>query len=188
MYHYRISGLPNIWLANGFEWRDTAYGKAISFQDVDGLHAAIGRTLLGKGELTGREFRFLRVELDLSQAELGKMFGKSDQAVALWEKGRGAPQWAQRILLGLYRERMGRAVRLSELFLKPDSRANGRKALGAAKPARLIVEARIVARDRSADAGGGVRRQNPRLIEEPTCALRAASFRNHVSRRRILSR
>ena len=139
MYHFRMSGLPNVWLANGFQWVDTDYGRGISFQDIDGLHDAITRALLVKGELTGREFRFLRVELDLSQGELGTFFGRSDQTVALWEKGRGAPPWVQRILRGLVRERSGRAVKLFDVFQGADAKTNGRKA-AVAKPARLNFE------------------------------------------------
>lgn len=135
MFHYRTSGLPNVWLANGYQLVDTAYGEAVQYADPDGLHDAIGRFLCERGDLSGREFRYLRVELDLSQGELGRILGKSDQAVALWEKGRGAPLWAQRVLIGFYRERHGRPVKLSEIFapVAPDAKRK-------ARPSRLTFE------------------------------------------------
>ena len=139
MYHDLTSGLPNVWLVNGYQWADTAYGKAISFSDVEGLHRAIAQALIEKGELTGVEFRFFRRALDMSQGELGKVLGKSDQAVALWEKGRGAPLWAQRVLVGLYRESLGRPVRLSEIFAVPSVKAVTRKS-AAGRSARMTFE------------------------------------------------
>ena len=48
---------------------------------------AIGKGLIKKaGPLTGKEFRFLRLELDLSQKALGQLLDKTDQTIAGWEK------------------------------------------------------------------------------------------------------
>lgn len=86
-YHYRECGLDNVWLLNGYELHDTPYGKGVSFVDVEGLDAAIAKALTEKpAPLTGRELRFLRIMLDMSQKSLGELFGKSAQTVALWEK------------------------------------------------------------------------------------------------------
>ena len=72
MLRYDDGGLRNVWLANGYELRKTAYGKAVSFHDVHGLTLAICRALTKKpGRLTGPEFRYLRLHLRLSQASLG---------------------------------------------------------------------------------------------------------------------
>ena len=38
MIHYTSCGLQNIWLKNGYEVIETAYGKATSIHDVEGLH------------------------------------------------------------------------------------------------------------------------------------------------------
>ena len=38
MYHYTESGLPNIWLVNGFVVKRTSYGKTVSIRDLEGLH------------------------------------------------------------------------------------------------------------------------------------------------------
>lgn len=87
-YHYRACGLENVYLLNGFSIEQTKYGRTVAIDDMDGLHCAIGRRLvLEKKGLTGRELRFLRREMKLSQTGLGRLLGKSGQAVARWEKG-----------------------------------------------------------------------------------------------------
>ena len=87
-YHYRACGLENVYLLNGFSIEETRHGRTVAIDDMDGLHQAIGRHLaLEKKELTGRELRFLRREVGLSQQGLGELLSKSGQAVARWEKG-----------------------------------------------------------------------------------------------------
>ncbi len=105
-YHYTECGLDNIRLMNGYEFHDTPYGPSVSIQNVDGLHEAIGLNLATQSApLKGKEVRFLRLELDLSQASLAALLGVEAQSVARWEKNKtGIPGPAQRLLAGLYRE------------------------------------------------------------------------------------
>lgn len=87
-FHYRRSGLDNIYLLNGFEavWEDGE--RYVTVLDVDGLHKAIGFHLVcSRKVLTPKEIRFLRKTLDLTQSELGRLIGQSDQQIARWEKG-----------------------------------------------------------------------------------------------------
>ena len=87
-HHYTQCGLGNVYLRNGFEVVSTKYGQAIRIHDIDGLHGAIGMYLIReKKQLDGREIRFLRHEMALSQNVLGKLLDKSGQSVARWEKG-----------------------------------------------------------------------------------------------------
>lgn len=45
--------------------------------------------------MTGDDFRAIREELALYQAELGSVLGRTSGTIANWEKGRVAvPQWA----------------------------------------------------------------------------------------------
>jgi putative transcriptional regulator len=105
MYHYRESGLPNIWLANGFAEHDTPYGRGMSIKDIPGLHRAIARQLVNKPvKLTGAEVRFLRTELGLSQSKLAQMLGNDVQSVAGWEKKGSQPKLADRFIRAIYRE------------------------------------------------------------------------------------
>lgn len=116
MYHYTESGLPHVWLANGFASHDTPYGAAVVVENVEGLHRAIGLDLVHrKPHLSGSEFRFLRKELDLSQSALAAYFGNDAQSVALWEKRGRVPKWADRFIRAIYRECMEGNAHIREL-------------------------------------------------------------------------
>lgn len=118
MHHYTECGLYNVYLVNGFERRDTPYGTGISIADVDGLHCQIGLALIERAScLSGAEVRFLRHELDLSQAVLATLLGVDAQTVARWEKGETRIHGsAQRLLAGLWRERFQGAAELQALL------------------------------------------------------------------------
>ena len=137
MYHYTESGLRNVWLANGYKPQVTPHGKGVAFANIAGLHLALGRWLCAyRQHLTGAEFRFLRQELDLSQAGLASLLGNDAQSVALWEKARvKVPAWADRLIRALYREHTGENVKIRALI---ESVAN----LETEKPRAIRFEAR----------------------------------------------
>lgn len=105
-YHYKESGLKNVWLLNGYEVIKTSQGEGVVIHDLEGLHRVIGEVLCAKKHLTGTEFRFLRKELELSQGGLGLLLGVSDQAIAKWEKTGRVPQTADRFIRLFYLERV----------------------------------------------------------------------------------
>lgn len=93
MYHFTESGLDNVWLENGYTTTSTAYGKATSVTAADELLRAIAEQLVRKpGRLTGKEFRYLRVHMRLSQAAMAKVQGVSEQNVSLWERRGKVPK------------------------------------------------------------------------------------------------
>lgn len=92
-----------MYLVNGFETRNTPYGKAVSIQDVDGLTRAICRVLIRKkSHLTGAEFRYLRLALLMSQRMLGQALGRTDQSIASWEKNGHIPKFADNMIRFVY--------------------------------------------------------------------------------------
>lgn len=102
MYHYTECGLDNVWLVNGYNEIDTAYGKAYSVTAADELLREIAIQVARKpGRLTGKEFRYLRVHMRLSQAAMAKVQGVSEQNVSLWERHGKIPK-ANDTLLRLY--------------------------------------------------------------------------------------
>ena len=111
-YQYRTCGLETVYLFNGYTIKDSPYGEAISIQDIDGLHHAIGMYLVReKKTLTGPEARFLRHELDLSQRRLGELLDKSSQAVDRWEKAKSKIDGpCDRLLRLLYVQRNSRGT------------------------------------------------------------------------------
>lgn len=87
-YHYAESGLDNIFLLNGVSETMTDYGPMVHIENINGLHRAIGLHIVEKEEpMSGPEFRFLRKQMGLNQAELAKDLAVSDQTIANYEKG-----------------------------------------------------------------------------------------------------
>jgi putative transcriptional regulator len=109
-YRYTDSGLDNVILENGYEVHETKYGRGVSIHDTEGLHRVIGRWLIELPKLlTGAELRFLRLEMDLSQARLADILGSTEQNVRRWEKSRTRPIAgpADRLMRALYSQYSG---------------------------------------------------------------------------------
>jgi DNA-binding transcriptional regulator YiaG len=88
-YHYVESGLDNIFLLNGVSEEKTDYGPMVHVENINGLHRAIGLHIVEKPEpMTGRELRFLRKQMSMTQSELAAHLGVTDQTVANYEKGK----------------------------------------------------------------------------------------------------
>ncbi|WP_166934189.1 helix-turn-helix domain-containing protein [Rhizomicrobium electricum] len=135
--HYTTCGLDDVYLLSGFTRKSTPYGDGVTISNIDGLHRAIGLSLIvDRKALSPKELRFLRKELDMTQADLGRALRLSDQQVARWEKGEcaitGPAEVAMRLLFAVElvpaRKRgafMANLVKaLNELALKDETRPN----------------------------------------------------------------
>jgi len=116
MYHYTESGLDNVWLVNGYHVEEIDGEEYVSFEDLDELHQAIGKTLVEKPTLTGAELRFLRKELGISQRMLGSLLGSSEQSVSLWERGSNVPESEGRLLKAYYTAKLGKDSNVAEFL------------------------------------------------------------------------
>lgn len=133
MYHYTECGLDYIYLKDGFHYHETPYGKGVSFDDPDGLHDAIARTVLAMPrQLKGQEVRFLRSMLGVSQTSLATAIGTTRPSVARWEgdADKDIPGTADRALRMFYafqvlghKETNKLVNRLRELDEAEDTRA-----------------------------------------------------------------
>ena len=105
---YLGCGLDNIWLASGYHTETIDGEETITVRDLDGLLRAIGQTLVKRKKLlTGKEVRFLRQQMDLTQSELARLVGCDAQQIARYEKGQNKmPGPADRLLRMLYREHL----------------------------------------------------------------------------------
>lgn len=91
-YHYTECGLDYVYLENGFRLEETPYGAGVSIEDADELHETIALAIImSPHAIRGQELRFLRSMLDVSQAGLGDLVGKSRAAIARWEAGTDDP-------------------------------------------------------------------------------------------------
>lgn len=133
LYRYTMCGLDDIYLAGGYDEVPTDYGKGVVVHDMDDLHRAIGLYLTqSKKTLNGKEIRFLRHQMDLTQAQLGDVLRVTDQTVARWEKGEVPIPGPEDLLL--------RAVYLGHLSKCVDVRAlaESLRALDSALSEKLV--------------------------------------------------
>lgn len=87
MFEYTGSGLEGIFLKNGYTFVESPYGKGVTIEDLEGLHRAISADIIRQhSPMTGHQFRFLRKEQGLVQAELAALLRVDVQTVARWEK------------------------------------------------------------------------------------------------------
>ncbi|MFC5372918.1 helix-turn-helix domain-containing protein [Brevundimonas faecalis] len=99
-FHYLACGLDNVFLTSGYVRKQRAGQWSTAVEDADGLHDAIAEHLvLRRKRLHGKEVRFLRKHLELTQAELGKLLGVTDQTIARYEKNESAFDGAADMLL-----------------------------------------------------------------------------------------
>jgi putative transcriptional regulator len=103
-YHYKESGLDYIWLEGGWEIVSSPSGKQLKIKNIEQLHNAIGTWLVKeKKDLTGKEIRFLRQEMRLSQANLAKLLTVTEQTIHRWETGKAdIPKPAESLIRFLY--------------------------------------------------------------------------------------
>ncbi len=117
MYHYTESGLDNVWLENGYKEKKTPYGMAVAIDDADGLHEVLALEIANKqGRMTGKELRFLRVLLSLSQQGIAKMVGTTDQSMSLWERKGNVPISADALVRLLVLEKLTGDGKISEVI------------------------------------------------------------------------
>jgi putative transcriptional regulator len=108
-YHYKGCGLDNVYLHSGVKYIDTPRGKAVHIENIEGLHRAIGYWLVHeKKNLTGKEFRFLRNEMNLTQQNVAALLNTDVQNVGRWEREEAdkIPGPAQVVIRLLYEEQV----------------------------------------------------------------------------------
>lgn len=118
--HYTACGLDDVYLVSGYDEVKTSEGDGLSIKKLEQLHMAIGCSLVQKKKvLSGKELRFLRKQLDLSQAELGALVGLTSQQVARWEKGESEISGAADVVLRmLFIEHKGGRINMRDLVEK----------------------------------------------------------------------
>jgi len=87
-YRYDECGLDNVILVGLEVCEDDGGESVITIRNPNGLHRAIVEGIAKKPcGITGRELRFVRTELGLTQAELANVISKDVQTVGRWERG-----------------------------------------------------------------------------------------------------
>lgn len=113
-YHYTQCGLDNVYLVNLPSAFDHAGHETITFPNINLLHACIrSEVALKASRLNGREIKFLRTELGLTQASLAKHLHKDAQTIGRWERGETEIDGASETLLRVLALEDGATVRAS---------------------------------------------------------------------------
>ena len=119
-YHYTECGLDYVYLVDGFEVIESAYGPAVQVSNASKLDKAIALAVVRhQNRLSGQEVRFLRGLLDMTQEELGRALGKDAQTVARWEKGKTElPSTEDIAIRQIYLEKTGHRQKFIETSRK----------------------------------------------------------------------
>jgi DNA-binding transcriptional regulator YiaG len=89
LYQYASCGLNYVYLRNGYVLRQTNDGEEAEIHQSDALNNAIAEVIITRPfSLRGKEVRFLRSLLKLSQASLARVLQTARVTIARWE---GAP-------------------------------------------------------------------------------------------------
>lgn len=88
MYNYSESGLPNVYLANGVNFETIDGEKYTSINALNQLHDALALEIVhSRRPITPQEFRFLRIEMDVSKKVIARDFGLDAEIISAYEAG-----------------------------------------------------------------------------------------------------
>ena len=86
-YHYTESGLDNVIIHGISQVVDDAGDTVLNIPNVNDLHRAIAQAIVSKPSgVSGKELRFLRTEMGMTQAELAGMIHREPLAISRWER------------------------------------------------------------------------------------------------------
>ena len=87
-YRYTDSGLDNVIIEGVNFLADDAGEECLSIPNINALHKTIAHGIvMRRGRMSGRELRFIRTEMGMTQAQLAEMLHREPLAVSRWERG-----------------------------------------------------------------------------------------------------
>jgi len=87
-YRYTECGLDNVLIEGMNVLVDDGGEKAITIPNINALHRVIALGIVRKKNgISGKELRFLRTEMGMTQAELAAMVHREPLAISRWERG-----------------------------------------------------------------------------------------------------
>lgn len=102
-YLYLESGLDNVIIEGIGVVVDDAGEESVTIPNINGLHRAIALAILRKhSAVSGKELRFLRTEIGLTQAELAGIVHKEPLTISRWERGEQTIEPNAEAVLRLY--------------------------------------------------------------------------------------
>lgn len=87
-YRYTECGLDNVVVEGVSFIQDDKGENVVRIPNINGLHRAIAIAIVRRGMMmSGREMRFLRAEMGMTQAELADMIHREPLTISRWERG-----------------------------------------------------------------------------------------------------
>ncbi len=87
-FRYTQCGLDNVEIHGLPPMVDDSGEKVYEIPNVNGLHKAIAKSIVDRpAGMTGKELRFLRTEMGMTQAELASVLQRDAQSIGRWERG-----------------------------------------------------------------------------------------------------
>lgn len=87
-HRYTECGLDNVVIEGISTVVDDAAETVLTIPNINGLHRAISLGIVSrKSSMSGKELRFLRTEMGMTQAELATMIHREPLAISRWERG-----------------------------------------------------------------------------------------------------
>jgi len=87
-YHYTECGLDNVVLEGVIRVEDADGEETIYIPRINQLHKVIAKGIINRPTgMSGKELRFLRTEMGMTQAQLAELLHRDVQSIARWEKG-----------------------------------------------------------------------------------------------------
>jgi len=110
-YHYTECGLDNVYIGGMDVLIDDHGDEVYAIPNINGLHKVIAHAIVNQQSgMGGKELRFLRTEIGMTQAELAKLVHCDAQTVGRWERGETPIQPAADVIVRtLVLEKLGLA-------------------------------------------------------------------------------
>lgn len=88
IYRHTDSGLKNVLIEGANPLRGDSAGRSVMIPNIDGLRKAIAHAIVARrSSMSGKEMRFLRSELRMTQSELAFVLHCDALAISRWERG-----------------------------------------------------------------------------------------------------
>ncbi len=99
-YQYTECGLDNVFLHGLDVVTDDAGQKVITIPNILGLHKAISEVIILQNKsISGKELRFLRTEMGMTQTELGELVHRERLTIGRWESGECSIESAAEVVI-----------------------------------------------------------------------------------------
>lgn len=88
MYRYTECGLDNVLIEGMTALVDDVGKNAVTIPNINALHRVIALGIVNKKSgMTGKQLRFLRTELGMTQAQLAGVVHREALTISRWERG-----------------------------------------------------------------------------------------------------